>query len=358
MSNGVKIETISRRKFLLGATAIATIGGLDGISHCMAEPNRQKKHGLGLKIFFNDDCLLHVPENDHSEKPQRYATLRTTLENQPSLSSLFTPATAARTENLLLCHSPEYIRLVEREIRDGEKKLSTGDTPLSPGSLDAALAAAGTVISAVDSVMMGDARHAFCLVRPPGHHASRDRGMGFCFFNNVAIGARHAQHRYGLSRILIVDWDVHHGNGTQNLFWSDGSVLFFDTHRDDWYPGTGSADERGEGKAAGLIINHPFPKGAGRSEILGAFHGSLVPAVEKFRPELVMVSAGFDSRIDDPFGGFTLTDRDFADLTDIVRNIAGTYAGGRLVSVLEGGYRLEGLASAASAHVGRLAADT
>jgi acetoin utilization deacetylase AcuC-like enzyme len=160
--------------------------------------------------------------------------------------------------------------------------------------------------------------------------------------------------RHGVKRILIADWDVHHGNGTQDVFWSDGSVLFFDTHQDPWYPGTGHADEIGEGEGRGLIVNRPFPAGAGRAEILGAFREVLVPAADKFKPELVMISAGFDSRIGDPLGKFTLTDRDFADLTDVMLEIAAKHARGRLVSVLEGGYSLEGLASAAAAHVRRL----
>jgi acetoin utilization deacetylase AcuC-like enzyme len=221
--------------------------------------------------------------------------------------------------------------------------------------MTAALAAAGTVTAAVDAVLTGQTKTAFCAVRPPGHHASRNKGMGFCIFNNVALAARHAQRQRGLARVLIVDWDVHHGNGTQEIFWSDGSVLFFDTHQDNWYPGTGAANERGEGKGYGKIINRPFARGAGRSEILGAFRDTLVPAAEQFRPELVLVSAGFDARAGDPLGGFTLTDADFADLTDIVLEIADRHAGGRLVSVLEGGYKLDGLTSAVVAHVRRLA---
>ena len=212
------------------------------------------------------------------------------------------------------------------------------------------------MVSAVDAVVSGRARNAFCAVRPPGHHASQARGMGFCVFNNIAIGARHAARAHGVERILIADWDVHHGNGTQEVFWSDGSVLFFDTHQHPWYPGTGSPDETGEGKGRGRIVNRPFPAGAGRDEILGAFRTGLVPAAERFKPELVMISAGFDSRAGDPLGKFTLTDADFAELTAVVVEIARQHARGRVVSVLEGGYSRDGLARAVAAHLDRLSA--
>jgi acetoin utilization deacetylase AcuC-like enzyme len=241
-------------------------------------------------------------------------------------------------------------------VAAGVKTLSTGDTEISRGSLTAALAAAGTVVSGVDAVLTGRARRAFCAVRPPGHHASAGRGMGFCVFNNVAVGARHAQRRHGVGRILIADWDVHHGNGTQDVFWSDGSVMFFDTHQHPWYPGTGSQVETGGGKARGLIFNRPFPAGSGRREIVAAFREALVPAAERFKPELVMISAGFDSRAGDPLGQFTLTDADFGDLTDIVVEIARQHAGGRVISVLEGGYSLDGLSRAVTSHLGRLSA--
>ena len=263
---------------------------------------------------------------------------------------------AATEDEILRVHTPDYLKLVRAEVGAGRRILSTGDTELSPGSLAAAMAAAGTVVSAVDAVMRGRARNAFCAVRPPGHHASQARGMGFCVFNNLAIGARHAARAFGAERVLIADWDVHHGNGTQAIFWSDGSVLFFDTHQHPWYPGTGSPDETGEGKGRGLIVNRPFPAGAGRNEILNAFRTGLVPAAERFKPDLVMISAGFDSRAGDPLGQFTLGDADFADLTTLVLEIAKQHARGRVVSVLEGGYSREGLARAVAAHLDRLSA--
>jgi acetoin utilization deacetylase AcuC-like enzyme len=175
--------------------------------------------------------------------------------------------------------------------------------------------------------------------------------MGFCIFNNVALGARYAQRAHKLARALIVDWDIHHGNGTQDIFYADGSVFYFSTHRWPWYPGTGAAEETGTGPGKGTTLNKPFGAGAGRAEILGAFNDALVPAMRAFKPEIVFISAGFDSRVDDPLGGFTLTDADFADLTRVTLKIAEKYAGGRLVSVLEGGYALQGLGLAVAAHI-------
>ena len=303
-------------------------------------------------IFATDPaCKTRNPGKGHPEQPARYSAVYAALDAAGVIAKAKAIGPrAVNREDLELAHVPRYLDLAEREILGGYDHLSTGDTNIGPESWDAATAAAGCAIAATDAVVKGEAKTAFCLVRPPGHHANAVKGMGFCVLNNVAIAARHAQRRLGIGRVLIVDWDVHHGNGTQDIFYEDGSVFFFSTHQSPWYPGTGAANETGVGAGKGTTLNCPFPAGSGRVEIIGAFEKKLVPAMESFRPELVMISAGFDSRQGDPLGNFTLTDKDFSDLTAIVRAIAEKTAGGRVVSMLEGGYNLGGLASAAAAH--------
>ena len=308
-------------------------------------------------LVISRDYAAHLTGAGHPERPERVRVIEDRLRADGLLERARVIAPRAATdEEILRCHAADYLRIVTEDVADGRDRLSTGDTPLSARSLEIARLAAGGVIAAVDEVVAGRVRNAFAVVRPPGHHATPRKGMGFCLFDNVAIAARHAQAKHGLSRVLIADWDVHHGNGTQDIFYEDGSVLFFDTHQHPLYPGTGRADETGRGAGAGLTINCPFPAGAGRAEILGAFRDRLVPAADDFRPDLVLVSAGFDSRVGDPLGGFRLTDDDFAELTGIVRQIADRHCGGRVVSTLEGSYALEGLAAAAAAHVRALMA--
>ncbi len=302
-------------------------------------------------------CRDHLAGRDHPERPERFDAVIGGLEQAGLLARLArVESRTAIEKELLLCHTAQYIHTAHHDVEAGYPSLSTGDTDITPNSWDVALRAAGGVLNAVDSVITGKARNAFCAVRPPGHHATPMRGMGFCLFNNIAIGARYAQRKHGIERVLIVDWDVHHGNGTQDIFYTDPSVFFFSTHQWPLYPGTGRADETGAGAGEGTTMNFPFPAGSGRKEILGAVEGSLVPAADRFRPDLVMISAGFDSRVGDLLGGFTLTDTDFADLTRTVLAIADKHAGGRVVSVLEGGYTLSGLASAAASHVKALTA--
>jgi acetoin utilization deacetylase AcuC-like enzyme len=297
----------------------------------------------------------HIPGPGHPERPERLDAVLSALDAGGLTTQMLRVQPRAATEDeLAACHSRSYLAIVQHDAARGNETLSTGDTELSAESLDVALEAAGGVLNAVDTVIERRAQNAFCAVRPPGHHATRDRGMGFCIFNNIAIAARYAQRRHGVERVLIADWDVHHGNGTADIFYADGSVFFFSTHQHPWYPGTGRPNETGEGDGQGATLNCPFPAGAGRSEILGAFEDRLLTAACEFRPELVLISAGFDSRLGDPLGRFTLSDVDFADLTRLILEIADTYAGGRLISVLEGGYSLDGLAAASSAHVAAL----
>jgi acetoin utilization deacetylase AcuC-like enzyme len=303
--------------------------------------------------------LVGLVGREHPERPERFDAVVQGLEAAGLLDRLGRVAARAATEEeLLLCHTREYLRTAKHDVQQGYGFLSTGDTDITSNSLDIARQAVGGVLNAVDAVLAGAAQNVFCAVRPPGHHATASRGMGFCLFNNVAIAARYAQRKHGVERVLIVDWDVHHGNGTQDMFYSDPTVFFFSTHQWPLYPGTGRADETGDGAAEGTTRNFPFPAGSGRKEVLGAVQNSLVPLAKRFRPELVLISAGFDSRTGDLLGRFTLTDRDFTDLTREVMGIADQYAGGRVVSLLEGGYNLQGLALASAAHVEALSGGT
>lgn len=300
-------------------------------------------------------CCEHDPGVDHPEALGRFAAVLSALEESGLLGTLRRlPARDATFEELRLCHTSAYLSRVEYEIHEGASQLSTGDTAIGDGSWAAALRATGSVLSAVDAVFAGQVQNAFCVIRPPGHHATADRGMGFCIFNHVAIAARYAQRRWEAGRILIIDWDVHHGNGTQDIFYDDPTVFYFSTHQAPLYPGTGDVSETGVGAGLGSTLNCPLPAGSGRAEIFHAFTSRLAPAMETFRPDLVLISAGFDSRVNDPLGDFRLTDTDFADLTTLVADLAQRYAGGRLVSLLEGGYNLSGLGAAAAAHVGAL----
>jgi acetoin utilization deacetylase AcuC-like enzyme len=298
-------------------------------------------------LVADDACRGHLVGRTHPEKPQRYDAIMDKLAGAGLLDRMrWADVRIATDDELLLCHTADYLKTARRDVDSGSRYLSTGDTDITPDSWDVATHAAGGVLNAVDAVLTGAARNAFCAVRPPGHHANAGRGMGFCLFNNVAIAARYAQRKYGVERALIVDWDVHHGNGTQDIFYNDPSVFFFSTHQWPLYPGTGRADETGDGPGEGATMNFPFPAGSGRREILGAVENHLLPAAARFQPDLVLISAGFDSRIGDLLGRFTLTDEDFTDLTRTVMGI-----NSRVVSVMEGGYNLDGLASAAAAHV-------
>ncbi len=304
-------------------------------------------------------CREHETGVEHPESAKRFDAVMDALGNSGLIDTLKRlPARNATIDELRLCHTSDYLRLAERDVREGAYQLHSGDTAVGARSWESALRATGCVLSAVDAVMQQRVQNAFCVVRPPGHHATARRGMGFCIFNHVAIAARYAQRQCNFARVMIVDWDVHHGNGTQDIFYEDGSVFYFSVHQSPLYPGTGAATETGIGAGKGTTLNCPLPAGTGRTEVLGAFESKLRPAAEVFRPELVLISAGFDAHIDDPLGDFRLEDKDFADLTNVVSEIAQKHAGGRVVSVLEGGYSLSGLASAAVAHVRALQSAT
>jgi acetoin utilization deacetylase AcuC-like enzyme len=295
----------------------------------------------------------HHPGTGHPEAPGRIEAILSELEGTSLIKSCPSIKERALTnDEALLAHTDEYLKTVLKEI-DGKSSgiLTTGDTHFGPASLTVARHAAGGLLNAVDGVVGGAFDNAFCAVRPPGHHATKNRGMGFCIFNNAAIAARYAKEQYGLERIVIIDWDVHHGNGTQDIFYEDSSVFYFSTHQHPWYPGTGSKDETGIGRGAGTTLNIPLPAGCGMEDIGAAFRGSFTEKMKEFKPEFVIISAGFDSRLGDPLGNFTLTDKNFATLTEILIEIAGEFAAGRLVSVLEGGYHEAGLALAVKHHI-------
>jgi len=315
-------------------------------------------------IVSSQEYTKHLTGPWHPECPDRYSAIDKALlaAGLKKESNSLQPRYAS-PEEVLLCHTQEYLDLLEHDAAeaasrnqiDGSYTLSCGDVQMCPESSPIAYLAVGAGLTAVDAIMEGKGDRAFCLVRPPGHHACSDRGMGFCLFNNVAIAARYAQEKYGMTKVLIVDWDVHHGNGTQEIFFEDPNVFYFSTHRENFYPGTGLHSEKGIGKGAGTTLNFPIvPNENARIEVLEAFDKPLSNEMESFKPDLVLISAGFDAHYEDPLGGFNLNEEDYVNLTEKVVAIAEKYAQSRLVSFLEGGYNLEALGRSVVAHLSKM----
>ena len=303
-------------------------------------------------FVYHPAYLDHDMGMGHPESPDRLRAIVSQLERSRVMDRLVRiDSSPAADDWITQIHAPSYVKKLNA-VRPTSGSVSLdADTALSPGSLPAAYLAAGGALAAADAMMDGRVTNAFCAVRPPGHHAERDRAMGFCLFNNVAIAARYFQKRHGLTRVLIVDWDVHHGNGTQHVFYDDPTVLFFSTHQYPHYPGTGRSNERGEGKAEGMTLNVPMSSGQGDEEYLAVFQRTLVPAADAFKPDAVIISAGFDAHRDDPLAGMGLTEEGYAALTGIVAGIARRHANGRILSCLEGGYNLQALAGSVERHV-------
>ncbi|MBQ0823211.1 histone deacetylase family protein [Microvirga terrae] len=295
--------------------------------------------------------LDHQTPLGHPERPDRIRAIERALEKERFTSLVREQAPMAEMESLALAHPEEYIvRLRNISPREGLVRIDE-DTVMSPGTYEAALRGAGGAVMAVDEVMTGRATNAFVAMRPPGHHAERVRTMGFCFFNNAAIAARHAQSRHGAERVAIFDWDVHHGNGTQDIFWSDQSVLYCSTHEAPLYPGTGALSETGE---HGTIVNAPLNAGDGSEAFREAVEAAILPRIHDFGPDLIIISAGFDAHWRDPLASLNLMESDFAWATQKLMDLASRHCGQRIVSVLEGGYDLEGLAKSTAFHLDAL----
>lgn len=312
---------------------------------------------MAVALFTDRRMIEHRPPTPHPERPERLQAVLRQIERAgyhntcPSF-----PAREATVEELTRVHSPEYLsRVIDLDARGGG--MLDPDTWLLPGSLPAARLAAGAAIDAVSHVMGGPARRALCLVRPPGHHARPASGMGFCIYANVALAAADAIARFDLNRVLIVDFDVHHGNGTQEIFYDSPRVGFLSIHRYPFYPGTGAKDETGTGPGLGHVKNIPLPYGTTRPDYRAAFRAGLEELADRIRPELVFISAGFDAHAEDPVGDLGLEIDDFETLTREIVSVAEAHAGGRIVSVLEGGYNVPILAGSVDAHLDGLGAE-
>ena len=302
-------------------------------------------------LFTHQSCLRHEVAAGHPENPSRLKVLETLFAEEAFSGLERRDAPLGTVDQITLMHSERYVEEIVRAVPDNEFLYLDADTSLSNGSSEAAMRGCGSVCAAIDALMAENVKNAFCAVRPPGHHAETEKAMGFCLFNNAAIGAAYAREKFKTDRVAVVDFDVHHGNGTQEMFWSQPNFLYASTHQMPLFPGTGAISEVGE---YNNIINVPLSAGSGGSEFRTAFNEVILPGLRKFSPDLLIVSAGFDAHADDPLASLNLHEDDFSWVTLELLSIAEKYSEGRLVSVLEGGYNLEALSSCASVHVRQL----
>ncbi len=293
-------------------------------------------------VVIDPDYLKHDPGDFHPESPERIKALLDVPRELDSRSFELLPPRPASREEIESCHSSEYVELIQSTSGTNRYALD-GDTITCRDSFGVGLLAVGGFLKLLDSIAGSEYRNGFALVRPPGHHALRDRAMGFCLFNTVAVGAHHLRRQYGGKRILIMDWDVHHGNGTQDVFYRDPSVLYISTHQYPYYPGTGSLNETGEGAGQGYTVNVPLPAGCGDGEYLRVFKEIVIPIGEKYQPDWILVSAGFDPHRRDPLGGMDVTEKGFATMASLLLQLAEKYAQGKIAFLLEGGYDLKAL---------------
>ncbi len=303
---------------------------------------------MATLYLYHSSYLDHLTPIGHPERPDRLRAIDRIFEHERFQSLEREVAPMGAVVDIARAHPSDYIEMIHRAVpAEGLARLDA-DTTVSPGSWEAALRAVGGACRAVDEVIEGRFTNAFSASRPPGHHAEKARAMGFCLFNNAAIAARYAQARYGAERVAILDFDVHHGNGTQDIFWNDPTVMYCSTHQMPLYPGSGAINETGE---ADTIVNAPLSPGDGGAEFREAMEVVVLPRIDAFAPDLIVISAGFDAHVRDPLGGLALVEADFAWATVRTMELADKHCGGRIVSLLEGGYDLEGLARSAAAHV-------
>ncbi len=327
-------------------------------------------------LISHPDFLLHDTGPFHPERPDRITSVLAHLgvsgdvtagTQQAGTQQADVQQTEAQQSGLLCLtpapaddawikavHDAAYVDAVADWCGKGYRNLPTGDTTLSSTSETVARLAAGAAMRAVDAVLSGEAERVFCVARPPGHHAESDRGMGFCIYNNAAVAARYAQSRFGVERVAVLDWDVHHGNGTQEIFEEDPSVYYFSVHQSPLYPFTGAEREKGTGEGTGYTMNVPVSAGSGDEVFIDVLRGMILPAMKAYQPDLFILSAGFDAHVEDPLSGTLVTDAGFRSMSRLVLDFAEDACGGRLVSVLEGGYDLEALGRCAADHVGMM----